>query len=52
VPVRVADVKMRARRPQYCALSNAKLAAAIGQPMPSWQDAIARHVAMLKPSLT
>jgi dTDP-4-dehydrorhamnose reductase len=44
VPTRVADVKMRAPRPQYCALSNEKLARA-GVRMPSWQDAIRRHVA-------
>jgi dTDP-4-dehydrorhamnose reductase len=42
-PVRVADVVMRARRPRYCALSNAKLAGA-GIPMPSWQDALRRHL--------
>jgi len=44
VPVRLADVAFRARRPQYCALSNAKLAAA-GAVMPPWQDALARYVA-------
>jgi dTDP-4-dehydrorhamnose reductase len=44
VPVRVADVSMRASRPQYCALSNDKLAGA-GAPMPTWQDAVARYVA-------
>ena len=43
VPVKVADVPMRAARPQYCALSNDKLAAA-GAAMPSWQDAVARYV--------
>lgn len=43
VPVRVADVTMRAPRPQYCALSNGKLAAA-GIPMPSWEDALARYL--------
>jgi dTDP-4-dehydrorhamnose reductase len=48
-PVQMADVQLRAQRPQYCALSNAKLADAIGGPLPSWQDAIARHLAMLKP---
>jgi dTDP-4-dehydrorhamnose reductase len=37
----VRDVKMRAERPQYCALDGAKLAAA-GFPMPSWQDALRR----------
>lgn len=40
----VKDVKLRAQRPVYCALSNAKLAAAVGHPLPSWQDAIARYV--------
>jgi dTDP-4-dehydrorhamnose reductase len=43
-PVRVADVKLRAPRPLYCALSNAKLAAA-GAVMPGWQDAIRRFAA-------
>src|SRR5439155_16196493 len=42
-PVRVADVKLRANRPQYCALSNAKLAS-VGIAMPPWQDALARFV--------
>jgi dTDP-4-dehydrorhamnose reductase len=45
VPVRVADVTLRAARPQYCALANDKIAAAIGRPLPSWQDAIVRHLA-------
>jgi len=44
VPVKVADVPMRATRPQYCALSNAKLAS-IGIAMPPWQDALARYIA-------
>jgi len=39
--VRFADVRLPAARPQYCALSNAKLAAA-GFVMPTWQDALAR----------
>jgi dTDP-4-dehydrorhamnose reductase len=43
VAVKVADVKMRARRPQYAALSNAKLAAA-GVAMPAWQDALRRYL--------
>jgi dTDP-4-dehydrorhamnose reductase len=41
----VAEVKMRARRPKYCALSNAKLAHA-GFTMPSWQNALARHLSL------
>ena len=38
-PVRVADVTLRAERPKYCALSNAKLAAA-GIEMPTWKAAL------------
>jgi len=40
---KVADVAMKARRPQYCALSNAKLRAA-GVEMPDWRDALRRHL--------
>jgi dTDP-4-dehydrorhamnose reductase len=43
-PLRMADAGLRANRPRYCALSNAKLAAA-GVPMPTWQDALARYLA-------
>ena len=43
--VRFADVTFAAPRPRYCALSNAKLAAA-GIVMPSWQDALARHLSV------
>ena len=43
VPVKVADVTMKARRPQYAALSNAKLARA-GIPMPAWQDAVRSYL--------
>jgi dTDP-4-dehydrorhamnose reductase len=42
--VPVAEVPMRAPRPQFAALSNAKLTAA-GIVMPTWQDALARYVA-------
>jgi dTDP-4-dehydrorhamnose reductase len=42
-PVKVADVALKARRPQYCALSNQKLRQA-GIEMPTWQDALARYV--------
>ena len=38
-PVRVADVTLRAERPKYCALSNAKLAAA-GIELPTWRAAL------------
>jgi dTDP-4-dehydrorhamnose reductase len=43
-PISVRDVKLRASRPQFAALNNAKLAQA-GYPMPSWQDAMARYLA-------
>jgi len=42
-PVRMADMKLRAERPLYCVLSNAKLAS-VGVEMPDWRDAIARYV--------
>lgn len=45
-PVSVADVTLRAARPQFAALSNARLAAA-GYTMPSWPDAITRYLASL-----
>jgi dTDP-4-dehydrorhamnose reductase len=41
VPISVNDVKMKARRPQFCALSPQKLASA-GFTMPHWQDAMRR----------
>ena len=43
VPVKVADVPMKAKRPQYAALSNAKLARA-GFVMPGWADALRRYL--------
>jgi dTDP-4-dehydrorhamnose reductase len=43
VPIRLADLTLRAARPLYCALSIAKLTAA-GVVMPTWQDAVARFV--------
>lgn len=43
-PISVRDVQLRAPRPQYAALSNAKLAEA-GCAMPPWQDAMARYLA-------
>lgn len=49
VPVKVADVRLKASRPQYCALSNEKLTAAAG-PMPAWQDALARYLRARKSS--
>jgi len=47
VPVKVADVQMKARRPQYAALSNDKLARA-GFQMPAWQDALRRYLSTLQ----
>ena len=42
-PISVNDVQLKAPRPQFAALSNAKLAKA-GYKMPTWQDAIARYL--------
>jgi len=41
--LRVAEVSLRAARPQMAALSNAKLRTVF--PMPTWQDALARYLA-------
>jgi len=41
--ITLASVKLRAPRPRYCALSNEKLAA-LGIVMPTWQDALRRHL--------
>lgn len=41
--VRFADVRLPAARPQFCALSNEKLKSR-GIEMPSWEDALRRHV--------
>jgi dTDP-4-dehydrorhamnose reductase len=43
VPVSVADVRLRAPRPQFAALDNGKLAAIT--PVPTWQDALRRYLA-------
>src|ERR1700681_2202868 len=43
-PVRHADMRFTAARPQYCALSNEKLRS-IGIDMPTWRDALERYVA-------
>lgn len=42
-PVTLETAGLRAPRPRYCALSNAKLAS-IGIVMPTWQDALARYL--------
>jgi dTDP-4-dehydrorhamnose reductase len=48
-PIHVKDVVLPASRPQFAALSNAKLAGA-GFVMPSWQDAIARYLRSVVPA--
>ena len=45
IPVSVASVTLRARRPRFCALANDKLREA-GVAMPTWQDAIGRYLAV------
>jgi dTDP-4-dehydrorhamnose reductase len=47
IATRTGDVPRRAVRPQFCALSNAKLHAA-GAAMPHWRDAIARFLQELR----
>jgi dTDP-4-dehydrorhamnose reductase len=42
-PLTLETVSLRARRPKYCALSNARLAS-LGIAMPSWQDALRRYL--------
>jgi dTDP-4-dehydrorhamnose reductase len=49
VGVRVGDVQLRAKRPQYCALANEKLLRA-GIEMPPWEDALERHLQSLSRS--
>jgi dTDP-4-dehydrorhamnose reductase len=43
-PVTMAEVRLKAPRPRFCALANRKLAEA-GFPMPPWPDALARWIA-------
>jgi dTDP-4-dehydrorhamnose reductase len=42
-PITLESAGLKAKRPRYCALSNARLASA-GIVMPSWQDALERHI--------
>jgi dTDP-4-dehydrorhamnose reductase len=42
-PLTLESAQLKAPRPRYCALSNAKLAAA-GIAMPDWKDALARYL--------
>lgn len=46
----LADVALPAARPAYCALSNARLNAAVGFTMPTWQDALQRYLHRQSPS--
>jgi dTDP-4-dehydrorhamnose reductase len=46
-PTSVREVTFKAPRPQYAALDNRRLTAA-GFTMPSWQDALARHLRRLQ----
>ena len=45
-PITLETAALKAPRPRYCALSNAKLRAA-GVSMPPWQDALRRHLALV-----
>ena len=42
-PITMSDVQMRAARPRFCALANAKIVAA-GATMPTWEDALDRYL--------
>jgi len=44
IPVQMSNFDMKANRPKFCALSNAKLAS-VGISMPTWQDALSRFAA-------
>jgi dTDP-4-dehydrorhamnose reductase len=50
IPVRMADMTLRAARPRYCALSNEKLRS-FGVLMPTWQDALARYLQTVRDDL-
>ncbi|HSC26738.1 MAG TPA: dTDP-4-dehydrorhamnose reductase [Vicinamibacterales bacterium] len=49
VHTRVDEVRFKAPRPRFCALSNEKLASA-GIAMPRWQEALARYLASSPPA--
>ena len=42
-PITLDSVALRAPRPRYCALNNGRLAS-LGIVMPTWQDALDRHI--------
>jgi len=42
-PLTLETVRMKARRPKFCAMSPARLAS-VGVAMPTWQDALARYL--------
>ena len=42
-PITLESAALKAKRPKYCALSNARLAA-VGIVLPPWQDALERHI--------
>lgn len=42
IPVHMSSLKLKAKRPQFCALSNVKLRS-LGIVMPTWQDAVSRY---------
>lgn len=44
-PIRMAELRLRAPRPRYCALSNEKLRL-VGFEMPTWQSALERYLAL------
>lgn len=46
-PASVAEVTLRAPRPQYAALSSEKLER-VGIPMPAWEDALSRYLSRLR----
>jgi len=48
-PLTMDSVEMRAPRPRFCALSNAKLVGA-GAVMPPWEDAVTRYLAARRAS--
>jgi dTDP-4-dehydrorhamnose reductase len=48
--IKTSDVRLRAARPRYCALSNDKLSLA-GLTMPAWRDAVRRYANMEQPCM-